>query len=239
MAFVLDLTKIQKTESDLAKSLAEVRDLTGRLLTAQENERRLIARNLHDGLVQELVAHKVSLSILAREPEMESAGLRKDILRLERDAQQLAEHARKISHDIHPAALEHLGLMAALRSNATEVRRMTDVEVLIETEGKLPALTREASLGLFRIAQEAVWNAARHSGANTVMVTVRADSGSVELTVTDHGRGFDFSKTFPADSLGLVSMKERARLIRASLDVDSTPGAGTTVQAVMRREAAK
>lgn len=234
VAFVLDLTKIQKTESELAKSLGEVRDLTGRLLTAQENERRLIARNLHDGLVQELVAHKVSLSVLARRPETESAQLKEEVVRLERDAQQLAEHARKISHDIHPAALEHLGLMAALRANGTEVRRMTNVEVLLETDGKLPALSRETSLGLFRIVQEAVWNAARHSGADAVKVTVRADPASVELTVADHGRGFDSSQTSCADSLGLVSMRERARLIRAELDVDSSLGGGTTVRIVVR-----
>jgi signal transduction histidine kinase len=153
---------------------------------------------------------------------------------LERDAQQLAEHARKISHDIHPAALEHLGLMAALRANGTEVRRITNVEVLLETDGKLPALSRETSLGLFRIVQEAVWNAARHSGADAVKVTVRADPASVELTVADHGRGFDSSQTSCADSLGLVSMRERARLIRAELDVDSSLGGGTTVRIVVR-----
>jgi PAS domain S-box-containing protein len=239
VAFVVDLTVVTRTQQELAKSLAEVRDLTGRLLTAQENERRLIARNLHDGLVQELVAHKVGLSVLARKPETENAGLTEDALALEREAQRLAEHARKLSHEIHPAVLEHLGLMSALRSNGAEVGRTTGVNVLIETEGKLPALSRKASLGLYRIVQEAVWNAARHSGAAVVKVTVRADQQSCELTVADDGSGFDLSETSHSDSLGLISMRERARLIHATLNVDSTPGLGTTVRVALKPEAAE
>lgn len=238
VAFVLDLTKTRQTQAELAKSLAEVRDLAGRLLTAQEDERRLIARNLHDGLVQELVAHKVSLGVLARKPETAEAGLTENALHLEREAQQLAEHARKISHDIHPAALEHLGLLPALRAHGREVRRSTDVEVLIEADGKLPALALRTSLGLFRIVQEAVWNAARHSGAEAVTVTVRSGSQCIELTVVDEGSGFEVSKTSGSDSLGLVSIKERARLINATLDVDSALGRGTTVRVILQLEMA-
>ena len=238
VAFVLDLTKTRQTQTALTNSLAEVRHLAGRLLTAQEDERRLIARNLHDGLVQELVAHKVSLSALACRPETAQAGLTEDLRSLEKEAQEIAEGARKISHDIHPAALEHLGLMPALRANAAEVRRSTGVEVLLETVGMLPALPRETTLGLFRIAQEAIWNGARHSGAPTVKVAVLAESGILELSIADDGRGFDASNSRAGDSLGLVSMKERARLINAELRLESTPGLGTTVRVALKREAA-
>lgn len=238
VAFVLDLTKTRQIQAELANSLGEVRRLAGRLLTAQEDERRLIARNLHDGLVQELVAHKVSLSALARRPETVQAGLAEDIRSLEKEAQDIAEDARKVSHDIHPAALEHLGLMPALRANAAEIRRSTGVEVSVEGLGTLPALPRETTLGLFRIAQEAVWNAARHSGAPAVKVAVLAESGILELSIADDGCGFDASNSRAGDSLGLVSMRERARLISAELSLESTPGLGTTVRVVLKREAA-
>lgn len=160
VAFVIDRTETRRTQTALADSLADVRELADRLLTAYEDERRLIARNLHDGLVQQLVAHKVNLTVLARRPETAQAGLTEEVHRLEDEARQLAEDARKISHDIHPAALEHLGLMPSLRANGTEVRRTTGVDVLVKAEGAVPALPREVTLGLFRIAQEAVWNAA-------------------------------------------------------------------------------
>ncbi len=237
VAFVLDLTKARKTQSELTDSLAEVRHLAGRLLTAQEDERRLIARNLHDGLVQELVAHKVSLSALARRPETAQAGLTEEVRSLEKEAKDIAEDARQISHDIHPATLEHLGLLPALRAHAAEVRRATGIQVLVDGAGTPPTLPREVILGLFRIAQEAVWNAARHSGAAAVKVALLAESGILELSIADDGCGFDAAQSRAGDSLGLVSMRERARLIRAELSVESTPGLGTAIRVVWRGEA--
>jgi PAS domain S-box-containing protein len=236
VAFVLDVSESRRSQEALAKSRDEIRDLAARVLTAQEDERRLIARELHDGLVQELVALKLDLAVLARNPATAQAGLLDDVKRAESEAQGLAESARAISHELHPAALEQLGLAPALRANAKEVLRSTGIEVRVEAEGPAPALTRQAALGLYRIAQEAIWNAARHSGSARATVAVRTDADELILEVSDKGKGFDFAGVRGARSLGLVSMEERARLIGAKLEIDSHPGQGTIVRVTLKLE---
>lgn len=230
VAFVTDVTEKVLAQRTIERDRDEIRDLAARLMTAQEDEQRRIARELHDGLVQELVALKLDLAVLARNPATAQAGLLEEMKRAESGAQRVAENARAISHELHPAALEHLGLVPALRTNAAQVQRSTGIELLVEADRPAPPLPLDVALGLYRIAQEAVWNAARHSGAQSVTVAVRVDPDEISLEVIDQGKGFDLADVRGRRSLGLVSMEERARLIGAELEIDSQPGQGTIVR---------
>ena len=234
VAFVTDVTEKVSSQRLLEQNRDEIRDLAARLMTAQEDEQSRIARELHDGLVQELAALKLDLAVLARRPATAEAGLLEDIRRAEARIQQAAEGARVIAHELHPAALERLGLIPALRANADGVRRSTGVDILVEQEGAIPPLPRDLGLGLYRIAQEALWNAARHSGSRSVTIAVRTVAEKLVLEVIDQGKGFDFADVRSRRSLGLVSMEERARLIHADLGIESCPGAGTIVRVAVK-----
>ena len=230
VVFVTDVTEKVRAQRTIEKNRDEIRDLAARLMTAQEDEQSRIARELHDGLVQELVALKIDLSVLARTPAIAQAGLREDVRRAETQAQHLAESARVISHQMHPAALDRLGLVPALRSNATEVRRATGIDVQVEADDAAQALPREVATGFYRIAQEAVRNATLHSGADAVRVAIRTELEELTLEVRDQGKGFDFADARGVRSLGLVSMEERARLVGAKLEIESRLGQGTIVR---------
>ena len=236
VAFVLDLSETRRAQEALATSRDEIRDLAARLMTAQEDEQSRIARELHDGLVQEIVGLTLDLGLLARNPAVAQAGLSEDIRRAEREAQRLAETARAVSHELHPAVVEQLGLVPALRANGAEVQRSTGVEVQVDADGGALKLPQDIALGLYRIAQEAVWNAARHSGADRIRVAVRPHAGGLALEVIDRGKGFDFTEVRGRRSLGIVSMEERARILRATLEVESKPGQGTIVRVALNPE---
>jgi len=236
VAFVTDVSEKISAQQTIEQNRDEIRDLAARLITAQEDEQSRIARDLHDGLVQQLAALKLDLALLARNPATAEAGLLEEIRSAEAEAGRAAENARAISHQLHPAVLEQLGLAAALRAKAAEILQTTGVDVRVRAEGPAPALTREEALGLYRIAQEAAWNAVRHSGASAVDIVVRSAPDQVWVEVSDQGRGFDFADVRSRRSLGLVSIEERARLIQADLQIESRPGEGTTVRATLHLE---
>ncbi len=234
IAFVMDVTEKVQARRTIEQNRDEIRELAARLMTVQEDEQSRIARELHDGLVQQLAALKLDLAILARNAATAKAGLLEQIRNAEVEAGRAAENARVISHELHPAALEQLGLAPALRAHAADIRRRTGIDVRVETDGPSPALPRQTALGLYRIVQEALWNAARHSGASVATVAVQSAPDKVIVEVADQGKGFDFVKVRGVRSLGLISMEERARLIHARLDIDSHPGKGTIIRVTLR-----
>ncbi|MEZ5361860.1 MAG: PAS domain S-box protein [Bryobacterales bacterium] len=238
VAFVTDVTEKIRAHEMIEKNRDEIRDLAARLMTAREEEQRRIARDLHDGLVQDLVAVKLDLAVLARNPAITAAGVLDDVKRAEEEVRLVAETARTISHELHPAVLDRLGLVPALRSNAAEVQRATGIEVRVEADDPVAELPRRTALGLYRIAQEALWNAVKHSGTDSVTIAVRtAPDDELVLEVTDHGKGFDLADVRRGRSLGLVSMEERTRLIGGNLELQAQPGGGTVVRVRLERNA--
>ena len=222
IAMVEDITQRKLVEE-------EILSLSDKLIHTQEQERSRIARELHDGIGQQIAALSISLSSLRRRIPEQEGELRAQAKRIRERIESIAEHVRRISHELHPATLELAGIAVALRSYCTRFSVDQRIEIELDAEGEFEDISPEAALCLFRVAQEALQNAAKHSGATQAAVRLERTSGQVRLTVTDHGFGFNIDSAPSHAGLGLVSMRERARLLNGRLEISSSPGVGTTL----------
>jgi len=207
----------------------EVRSLHGRLLTASEQERRRLARELHDDVTQRIARLAIDSAQIERlGPGAEGAetlhAMRDELVRLGRDV-----HA--LSRRLHPSILDDLGLVEAIRSEAERVADAGGLELELRFAAESVELGADASLCLFRVAQEALRNVGRHARARRIEVDLASRQGGIEMTVRDDGVGFDPAETRQRPGLGQVSMRERLHLIGGRLSVESALGRGTTVRA--------
>jgi two-component system sensor histidine kinase UhpB len=223
----------RQTARALKASYAQVQDLAGKLITAQENERTRIARELHDNFSQQLAALSIAFSTLRRKLPESATDAEGEIRRLQQQTIELSEDVRRLSHELHPGVLQHAGLAAALRGSFAEFGRLHGIDVAFHTDGKLEGLPMEVALCVFRIAQEAQHNIALHAHAQSVQASLSQNGDGLELTVTDDGQGFNVAEARQGDGLGLLSMDERARLLRGRVHIDSAPRQGTTIRAVV------
>ncbi|HSG40196.1 MAG TPA: protein kinase [Thermoanaerobaculia bacterium] len=204
---------------------------TKRLIAGQEDARRRIARQLHDDHCQRLAAVSYELQAVRgqlAEGDPRRSGLDAVIAGLA----ELSEDLRRLSHDLHPAILERRGLAEALRDNCGEIERRHGLPVRLSLRGDggpLPPLPPETALGLYRIAQEALANTARHAAARSAHVTLRITAGKAHLSVADDGAGFDSGEARRTGGLGLASIEERAGLLGGRCRIASAPGAGTEI----------
>ena len=204
----------------------EIQALSDRLIHAQEEERSRVARELHDDLGQQIAAVSIAMSNLKRGIPEEDNAARSQAERMHQKLAQLAESTRRISHELHPAVLKHLGLPSALRAFCEEFNASTGIQVSLSTSGTFDGTLPSAALCLYRIAQEALKNVARHARVGEVTVELSRSSGSIRLVVSDKGEGMELGR---AGGLGLVSMRERARLEHGRVEIVSRPGEGTSV----------
>ena len=216
---------VERTRADEA-----LRALTGRLIEAQEMERRRLARELHDGLNQQLAMLAVELGMLARQVPESSATIRDQLLNLRDRAERFSNDLRHMTHQLHPAALEHLGLVSALRSHCAEFSRHQELRVWFEVSSEVQSTSSEVAVCLYRIAQEAIRNAAKHSQAKEAWVKIGQHRDAIRLSIVDKGAGFDLRTLKVGRGLGFVSMRERVDLISGSLTIKSAPGEGTCVE---------
>jgi two-component system, NarL family, sensor histidine kinase UhpB len=208
----------------LARLEAERREATGRVLAAQEAERLRIAQELHDQVGQELTAVLLGLSRL-----QSRAGdqLREEILVVQDVVRASLEDVRRIAIELRPEALDDLGLPSALAVLAERFSERVGVSVSLEISSELPELSSEAELVIYRVAQEALTNVARHSGAREAEMSLCRGNGSLRLRVNDRGRGLP-ARTAPGT--GMQGMRERATLIGAKLEVSNLTPAGCEVR---------
>jgi signal transduction histidine kinase len=216
------------------ESNAQIRDLAGRLMSAQEEERRRIARDLHDDANQELAALSIALSALGgRLPPDSAPGLREEVARLQGRAVALAEGIRHLSHELHPGVLQHVGVAVALRSYCREFTRTHGLPVTFRAEGDLESVPADVALCLYRVVQEALGNVAKHAAASEAHVTVERAGPDVVLAITDNGSGFDQASARSRRGLGLLSLDERARLVGGRFSISSKPQRGTELRIVV------
>jgi signal transduction histidine kinase len=211
-----------------ARRVAEegARGLAHRLLTAQEDERRRLARELHDDLSQRLARLSIDAARVERSlpPSLEKESART----MRADLSRLGDDVHALAYQLHPSVLEDLGLNEALKVECEQFSRRESIRAQLTTFETPTEVPSDVSVCLFRIAQEALRNAARHSRASRVHLAVTTSNGSVRMTVSDDGVGFVPSQR-RLRSLGHASMRERARLLGGALEIESAPGHGTTV----------
>lgn len=215
-----EVDELARAFNDMLERLeSERRDSARRALTAQEAERRRIARELHDEVGQVLTAAVLQLDRAAGDPEL--------VARAREAVRSSLEEVRDIARRLRPEALDDLGLVSALTALSNDVRR-SGMAVERSIDADLPRLEPEEELVVYRVAQEALTNALRHGEARHAWLELTRRGGRVELTIRDDGKGFDAARA--TDGAGLRGMRERAVLVGAALDVSSSPGGGTVVQ---------
>jgi signal transduction histidine kinase len=214
---------------------AELARLGGRLLEVQEEERVRIAGELHDGISQQLAVVALKLDSLEYRL-VGSAGQRADIAILAQRIRTIASDLQQVTRGLHPARLQHLGLVQSVRALAREMEH--DKMRIDVSASDWPAnVPSDVALSLYRVAQEALHNAAKHSHAKSVAVAFRNEHDALTLIVTDRGVGFTPQTTGDFNGLGIVSMRQRLRNIGGTLTLTAAPGQGTTIQASVPRRA--
>jgi signal transduction histidine kinase len=221
-----NLEQLQQSQDSLRASQERYRSLSRRLLEQQEHERGALARELHDQLGQSLVA--ISLNLQAIEDELLPSS-RARVPESTQIIKKMIEQVRTLAFELRPSILDEFGLAEALRNLVTRHGERAGVRASFTatpTDARAPV---EIETACFRIVQEALSNVARHARARHVKVTLTAQDVALEVTVRDDGVGFSVER--PRTGLGLMGMGERAELAGGSLDIESVPGAGTTVRA--------
>lgn len=197
----------------------------GRLqLRAQEEERKRVARDLHDEVNQALTAIVLRLEALA---QTAPPRLRDELAETKRLANQAMEELLQLARQLRPTALDDHGFLEAIEEQLRRFRAQYGIETELTAAGEFEGLGGDAQLVLYRVTQEALNNVARHSGAGRVAVDIRRADGSVSLSITDDGTGFDVGGE--ERGLGLDGMAERARLVNGQFEVEARPGRGTTL----------
>ena len=230
---VVDIAEQQRIERENRDLMAQLQHLAGSLMTAQDAERARIARELHDGVSQQLAALSIALSGLKRRfgTGPGTVDLEAALSSLQQRAVALSESVRDISHDLHPNVLKHAGLAAALTDHCASVSRAHALAVTCTADGDFESIRPETALSLYRIAQEALHNVIKHANARQVGVRLLRNSNNAELDIADDGKGFDVAATRRSrKGLGLVSINERVRLAGGTLTVMTESNKGTRIR---------
>jgi len=222
---------LEESQQKLHQSHTQVRSLLGRLIDVQEAERRRISRELHDDLSQKIATLSVSISRLKRQVPLADAELITELDGLRQKTNSLTNEVRRLSHQLHPAVLEHLGLVTALETYIGNFKDEEQIDVRLTAEIGDERVPFQTSICIYRVAVEALRNVSRHSGATSAAISLKRDNRSLELRVTDSGKGFDVDGFRRGGGLGLVSIEERLRLLQGSCEIHSSPEKGTTLVA--------
>jgi signal transduction histidine kinase len=217
-------------EEEVGQNAHRIDDLASRLLTAQEDERARIARELHDDIGQQVAILSIDLELLAMSAPDGDDALGTRVRKAWHRTQELIRSVHDLSHRLHPAHLKITGLIPALERLSEELSRR-DVVIAFSHHDVPDTLAPEIMLCLFRIVQEGLRNAIAHSGAKEVSVQLAGAPDSVALSIADEGAGFDVDAA--RDGLGLRSMRERLAPINGALEIYSAPGAGTRLEVMV------
>ena len=203
-------------------------EMTGRLISAQEEERCRIARELHDDFNQRLALLAIGLERLGHtvEGDATSRSLVRDLRRL---TQEIASDVHRLSHQLHPAKLEHLGLVAAIKGLCREMSEQYGAQIDFLHRNVPTPIANESALCLFRVAQEALSNTVKHSGGKRGKLELLGDRRMLHLCISDPGVGFDPQSVSAKGRLGLISMQERVRAAGGTISIESRPSHGTRI----------
>ena len=231
VAFLSNISRRKADEQAIRRQKEDLRNLAGRLMTAQDDERRRIARDLHDDLSQKLAYLAMDVGKLANKHS--TSEVQADLRLLQRRAADAAETVRRISHQLHPSILDDLGLEAALEQYCEEFTERSGIRTYFSARDVPDSLPQGVASSIYHIFQESLRNVSKHSEAKEAYVTLECDGNLLHLTVRDEGVGLNPQRLQSASSIGIVGMKERAHLINGTVKIDSKSGEGTEVSVVV------
>ena len=198
------------------------------LLSAQEEQNKSLARELHDVVCQKLAVLGMEIDAIERNPPDSAAELRTRLRQLSAKVSGLANTMHEISRQLHPAVLDDIGLAAALDGECRAFSELYGNRVMFHADGLMEPLPGDVALCLYRITQEGLRNIAKHAGGAEAWVTLTANTQEIVLSIEDSGLGFPHPS--PPGGLGLISMQERVRVIQGVFSICSIPGKGTHVE---------
>lgn len=228
--YYLRVGRIKQHNRELVEAEKQILGLNERLINAQEEERKRIARELHDDFSQQIAVLGILVSNLRQNLSDQDGTCRDQTERVRGKLLGLAESVRHLSHRLHPAILELAGIASALRAHCAEFTSVSGVKVSFTSKGEFDDLSPATAICIYRVAQEALQNVAKHADAKQAVVALKRSGRSVSLAITDYGAGCDADGNRVSGGLGLVSMKERVRLVNGNFSFNSEPGRGTSVE---------
>jgi signal transduction histidine kinase len=222
---------LQASQHELQQSRTDLRALAGQLLTAQEADRRRISRDLHDDINQRLATLSMELRRIEKDPSNNPEPLRDGIRRVSDGLTALSGDVRQMAYRFHPSILDDLGLLKAVRRLVNEFSERTGIPSSFVCKDRTGTLPPDVTICIYRVVQECLSNISRHAKASQVEVELIGESDGLSLSVRDNGVGFDNShEAQMSGHLGLLSMKERIRMVKGTLEVESTPLQGTEIR---------
>jgi signal transduction histidine kinase len=224
-----DEDALHRREWELQQSQEELQALGARLISAQEDERRRLARDLHDDMSQRLTVVFFEVQSL-RKHLAESDPMQETLTCLKDQVSVLSDNVRQLAHQLHPSILDELGLEAALHSVVQEFSKWSHVTFTFRPQNGPSYLSPDTALCLYRVTQECLRNVARHAQASHVSVEVTGRETGLQLVISDNGRGFiPEAVRRGTHGLGLIGIKERIRAVKGTIEVHSSIGQGTTI----------
>ncbi|MDI6873437.1 GAF domain-containing sensor histidine kinase [Candidatus Solincola sp.] len=224
-----EIRERRRREEELREAAAKLRTLSAHLQSVREEEKRRIAREVHDTLGQALTGMKIEISLLSRKLAPDGAAVEK-LAELTEMVDETIGAVRQIATELRPSVLDDLGLPAALEWLAKRFEEMNGVECLLRLEPGAEAPDRDTAVALFRIAQEAMTNVVRHAGAGRVEIGLLREGGELVMRVEDDGKGFEEEEVESPHALGILGMRERAYALGGALKIDRRVGGGTVVE---------
>lgn len=231
-----DITQRIEAEKKLTQSLAQIRMLTGHLQEVREQERKNIARDIHDELGQQLTVLKMDVAWTIKKLQNPDEILLSQLRGLLDTIDGTMKSVRRICAELRPALLDDLGLIAAMEWQAREFEKNTAIAVELTLPAEVPGLLPDIKTGLFRIFQESLTNIARHAQARQVKVNLQVKDKLLMLKIEDNGKGFDISILNKKRTLGILGMEERSLMMGGKYIIKSEPGKGTTVKVTVPAE---
>ncbi len=223
---LVDITPLKVKEAELTQSRQQLRELSAHLDRVREEERRHLAREIHDELGQKLTALRFEVALLGTGTEPLPPGLSGAVASLLEQIDDTIKAARAIASDLRPAVLD-LGLVAAIEWQVQEFRRRTGIACTLKLGDEHITLDNERATAVFRIVQESLTNIFRHAGASKVQLTMGLNRDMLQVQVTDNGGGMSKEALKKARSFGIAGMRERALLLGGEMEISSRPGRGT------------
>jgi len=223
------LVRLKQAEEELELSRNQLRALTASLLSIRENERIVIAREIHDELGQALTCLQLGLSWMAGKVTAQQQPVQDKVRSLAALVTTMIRTVQRIADELRPGVLDELGLVKALKSEARKFTGYTGTPCKFETNMGKARCSREASIAIFRIAQAALTNVARHANASKIVMSLMVGTTHLVLTVHDNGKGITREQISSAQSLGIIGIRERVLALKGSLNIRGSKSTGTTL----------